>query len=125
MPPDTNRGTSFPGERIRMGGRKLAVPTCRDAVLSTLTSLSRRAGEQVFTVREVHAEMVAQGSSCAEATVFKAMQRMKGVPVRPPYARLARAGREGFYLVEAHDVTRYVAGSSASSGPDRLNGAGS
>jgi hypothetical protein len=38
------------------------------------------------------------GTSYVEATVSKAMQRMKELPPRPPYARLERIGRRGFRL---------------------------
>jgi hypothetical protein len=103
MPPDTNRRhSSFGGQRVRLGGRKAALPTCRDEVLSALVSLSERAGtrgaEQIFTVRHVHAEVVANGTKCAQVTVFKTMQRMKEEPVRPQYGRLERVGRKGFQL---------------------------
>jgi poly(3-hydroxybutyrate) depolymerase len=98
MPPDTNRGPSFPGQPIRMGGRKPVAPTCRDEVLAALAGLSDRAGGQVFTVRQVYAEMVARGTAYAQVTVSKTMQRMKEEPVRPPYGRLERVGRRGFQL---------------------------
>ncbi len=102
VPPDTNRGPSFAGEPVRLGGRKATLPTCRDEVLSALVVLSERAGkrggEQIFTVRQVHAEMVAKGTKYAQVTVFKTMQRMKEEPVRPPYGRLERVGRQGFQL---------------------------
>src|SRR4029077_5080376 len=98
MPPDTNRGPSFAGREIRLGRRKPAAPTCREEVLSALAALETRAAGEVFTVREVYAEMVATGTRYAEPTVFKTMQRMKEPPARPPCARLERAGRAGFRL---------------------------
>lgn len=98
MPPDTNRGPSFAGQPIRLGGRKPVSPTCRDEVLAALATLSERAGEQVFTVRQVYAQMVANGTPYAEVTVYKTMQRMKEEPVRPPYGRVERVGRKGFQL---------------------------
>ena len=82
MPPDTNRGPSFAGREIRLGRRKPAAPTCREEVLSALAALETRAAGEVFTVREVYAEMVATGTRYAEPTVFKTMQRMKEPPAR-------------------------------------------
>jgi hypothetical protein len=96
MPPDTNRGPSFAGQPIRIGGRKPVAPTCREEVLA---ALGTRGGREVFTVCEVYAEMVAAGTRYAEVTVVKTMQRMKTPPARPPYARLERAGRAGFRIV--------------------------
>ena len=98
MPPDTNRGPSFPGRPIRLGGRKSVTPTCRDEVLAAFTILETRCLRPVFSVGEVYAEMVAEGTRYAESTVAKTMQRMKNSPARPPYARLERAGRAGFRL---------------------------
>jgi hypothetical protein len=40
--------------------------------------------------------MVTAGTTYAESTVFKTMQRMKAPPTRPPYIRLERSGPEGF-----------------------------
>lgn len=98
VPPDTNRGPSIGGGRVRLGGRKLAGGSCRDEVVAALEALKLRDAAQVFTVHDVHAAMVAVGTRYAESTVFKTMQRMKTAPERPPYIRLERAGREGFRL---------------------------
>ncbi|MHB8188772.1 MAG: hypothetical protein ACYDDU_22460 [Dermatophilaceae bacterium] len=100
VPPDTNRRPSFAGQRIRLGGRKPAASTCRNEVVEAVAALSARDGRQAFTVRQVYAEMLAEGTSYAEPTVFKTMQRMKNSPARPPYARLERAGRAGFRLAK-------------------------
>jgi hypothetical protein len=99
VPPDTNRRPSFAGQPVRVGGRKLAAPACRDEVVGALRALMARTEKQVFTVSEVYAEMLARGTAYAEATVFKTMQRMKEVSVRPPYLRLERAGRDRFRLL--------------------------
>jgi hypothetical protein len=58
-------------------------------VSAALLELRNRTGQQVFTVREIYAEMLATGTRYAESTVFKTMQRMKAPPVRvpPPGAR--------------------------------------
>jgi hypothetical protein len=48
--------------------------TCREEVPAALES---RAARQVFTVREVYAEMAAIGTGFAETTVFNAMQGMR------------------------------------------------
>ena len=56
--------------------------------MSALRALEERTGVDVFTVRDIDAEMVAAGTQYAESTVFKTVQRMKASPVRPPYARL-------------------------------------
>ena len=61
--------------------------------------LSARDSKQVFTVREVNVEMQATGSSYAESTVFKTMQRMKEPAARPPYAQLERGATGGFRLL--------------------------
>lgn len=73
--------------------------SCRDEVAAALVTLGERTGQLVFTVREVHAEMLAAGTCYAESTVFKTMQRMKSHPKRPPFVRLERVGRDGFQLV--------------------------
>lgn len=100
VPPDTNHSPSFAGQPIRLGGRKSAAPTCREEVLAALAALETRAAREVFTVREVYAEMVATGTRYAEPTVFKTIQRMKDPPARPPYECLERAGRAGFRLAK-------------------------
>ncbi|HVA74571.1 MAG TPA: hypothetical protein VNF71_08400 [Acidimicrobiales bacterium] len=65
-----------------------------------MTALSERhEGREVFTVREVYAEMVAQGTAYAESTAYITMQRMKQPAVRPPYARLEHVPRKGFRLL--------------------------
>ncbi|HVA59696.1 MAG TPA: hypothetical protein VNG13_04055 [Mycobacteriales bacterium] len=69
--------------------------------MTALQTLRARTGAETFTVREVHAEMVTAGSAYAKATAFKTMQRMKEEPVRRPFVRLERVGREGFRLVGA------------------------
>lgn len=99
MPPDTNHRSSFAGQRLRLGGRKPAASSCRDEVVAALARLAALDRKQVFTVREVYAEMMATGTSYAESTVFKTMQRMKGLAGRSPYARLERVGKEGFRLL--------------------------
>jgi len=99
MPLDPNRGSSFAGQAIRLGGRQRAVSSCRDEVLRALTALSALNGGQACTVREVYTEMLADSTAYAEATVFKTMQRMKEPPVRPPFERLERVGRAGFRVV--------------------------
>jgi hypothetical protein len=101
VPPDTNRGSSFAGQRLRMGGRRPAARSCRDEVINALAGLAARDRKRVFTAREVHAEMMVIGTSYAESTVFKTMQRMKELATRPPYARLERVGKEGFRLLNA------------------------
>ncbi|MHB1488081.1 MAG: hypothetical protein ACYCZM_11080 [Acidimicrobiales bacterium] len=98
MPPDPNRGLSFPGRWVRLGGRKAALPACRDEVLEALEALSARSGRQVFTVREVFVKMAECGTRYAVSTVLKTMQRMKEPPTRPPYTHLERVGRQGFWL---------------------------
>jgi hypothetical protein len=45
--------------------------------------------------------MTGYGTTYAERTVFKTMQRMKEPPTRPPYMRLERVDRQGFRLLEA------------------------
>lgn len=66
-----------------LGGRQPAARSCRDEVLDALHELSTGNGKQVFTVREVYAEMVARGTAYAEATVFKTMKRMNASSARP------------------------------------------
>jgi hypothetical protein len=98
MPPDTNRGPSVAGSWVRLGGRKLAGGSCRDEVVAALRALRQRIGADVFTVREVYAEMMAGRTRYAESTVFKTMQRMKDPPRRPPLVRLERIEDEGFRM---------------------------
>jgi hypothetical protein len=69
--------------------------------VAVLSALSARDGRQVFTVREIFAEMLARGTGYAETTVFKTMQRMKNEPKRPPTVRLERSGTEGFRIAES------------------------
>jgi hypothetical protein len=73
---------------------------CRDEVLIALQALIARCGDRPFTVRDVYAEMVSAGTSYAELTVYKTMQRMKLADPRLPGVRLERIGREGFRLAE-------------------------
>jgi hypothetical protein len=54
-------------------------------------------GQQVFTVREVCAEMLAAGTRYAKSTVFKTMQRMKAPAGRAPWTVLEQSGA-GFRL---------------------------
>jgi len=105
MPPHTNRGPSFPGSAIRLGGRKPAASSCRDEVLVAMAALSGRNGRGVFTVSEVYAEMRARRTPYVESTVFKTMQRMKKEPARPPYVSLDRAGKRGFQLAATRPTT--------------------
>jgi hypothetical protein len=98
--PDTNQSPSLAGRAIRLGRRKFSVPTCRNEVLTAMTALSERNGQrEIFTVREVYAEMVAGGTAYAEPTAYITMQRMKEPAVRPPYARLEQVPRKGFRLL--------------------------
>jgi hypothetical protein len=53
VPPDTNRRSSFAGQRLRLGARKPAGSSCRDEVVAALAVLAAPGGKQVFTVREV------------------------------------------------------------------------
>jgi hypothetical protein len=99
MPPDANRRSSFAGQRLRLGGRKPAGNSCCDEVVAALAVLAARDGTQVFTVREVYVEMLATGTSYAESTVFKTMQRMKEPAARPPYAPLERGAIGGFRVL--------------------------
>jgi len=57
LPPDTNRGPSFPGRQVRLGFRKPALSSCRDEVLAAITGLTAKSRQLVFTVREVFDEM--------------------------------------------------------------------
>ena len=102
MPPNTNRGPSVGGSWIRLGGRKVAGRSCRDEVVAALHALHARTGTQVFTARDVYAEMVAAGTGYAESTVFKTMQRMKQAPKRPPTVQLERAEPDGYRVVDAY-----------------------
>ena len=77
---------------IRLGGRKPAEASCRDEVTGSLTTLRARTGQQVFTVREGYAEMLAAGTRYAESTVFKTKQRMKAPSGRSPWTVLEQTG---------------------------------
>jgi hypothetical protein len=67
--------------------------------VAALAVLSARDGKQVFTVREVYVEMQATGTSYAESTVFKTMQRMKDPAAGLPYVQLERGVTGGFRLL--------------------------
>ncbi len=90
MPPDTNRGPTVAGDWVRLGARKPAQSSCRDEVAIALAALRDRTGQQVFTVREVYAQMLVRGTHYAESTVFKTMQRMKAPAGRTPWIVLER-----------------------------------
>jgi len=105
MPPDTNRGPTVPGGWVRLGGWRPAEASCRDEVAASLAALKGRTGQQLFTVREVYAEMLAAGTRYAESTVFKTMQRMKAPAVRAPWIVLEQTGA-GFRVIDADIVSR-------------------
>jgi hypothetical protein len=67
-------------------------------MVASVARLSSQAGNQVFTVREVYVEMLAQGTSYAESMIVRTMECMKDPSPRPPNARLERVGRQGFRL---------------------------
>ena len=50
-------------------------------------------------MQAVYIEIVTLGTACAEPTVFRPMQRMEDLPVRPPCQHLERVGRQGLRLV--------------------------
>jgi hypothetical protein len=80
--------------------RKPAQANCRDEVAAALVALQDRTGQQVFTVREVYAEMLSAGTGYAESTALKTMQRMKWPPERPPYIQFGKVGPRGFGLAD-------------------------
>ena len=92
MPPNTNRGPAVAGGWVRLGGRQPARPSCRDEVASVMATLQHLTGRQVFTVRDVYAEMQAAGTRYTESTVFKTMQRMKASASRAPWIALEQTG---------------------------------
>jgi hypothetical protein len=101
--PNTNHWAAIPGRRIKLGRRRLAALSCRDEVLSAIVALGEREGRDVFTVRQVYAEMQSRDTDYAWSTVLKTMQRMKDEPIRPPYERLERIPRKGFRLLERRE----------------------
>jgi len=98
MPPYPNFGSTLPGHWRRLGVRKRRTANCRDEVLVALQSLIEQYGDRAFPVSEVYAEMVSAGTTYAQLTAYKAMQRMKVADPRLPGVRLERVGREGFRL---------------------------
>jgi len=78
----------------RLGSARWPEPeaNCRDEVAASLAVLWDRTGQQVFTVREVYAEMLAAGTRYAESTVFKTMQRMKAPAGAAPWIVLEQTG---------------------------------
>jgi hypothetical protein len=92
MPPDTNRGPAVAGAWVRLGRRRPAQASCRDEVGACLETLYGRTGQQVFTIRDVYAEMLATGTRYAESTVFKTIQRMKAPAGRAPWIVLEQTG---------------------------------
>ena len=101
MPPNRNRRPAEAGGWVRLGGRKPAEASCRDEVAASLVVLGGRTGQQVFTGREVYAEVLAAGTRYAESTVFKTMQRMKAAPRRSPMMRLERVEGAGLRIADA------------------------
>jgi hypothetical protein len=99
VPPDTNRRSSFAGQRFGLSRRRPAASSCRDEVVAALAGLTGPDEEPVFTAREVYAEMLVAGTSYVESTVSKTMQRMKDPATRPPYVQLERVGSSGFRLL--------------------------
>jgi hypothetical protein len=61
-----------------------------------MATLRERERRETFTGQQVYVEMRARGTTYAELTVLRTMQRMKDEPIRPPYARLEHVGGEGF-----------------------------
>jgi hypothetical protein len=80
----------IPGQGFYLGERKLAVPTCRDEVAEVLEGFTAGRGGRVFTVGEVYAAMVAEGTSWSRETVVKTMVRMTLPVRRPPFVQLER-----------------------------------
>jgi Fe2+ or Zn2+ uptake regulation protein len=98
MPPDPNLGL-LPGHTARLGKRRRRTANCRDEVIAALHVLVAQHGDRPFLAHEVYTQMVAQGTSYAEPTVYNAMQRMKVPDPRLPDVLLERAGKSGFRLV--------------------------
>ena len=92
MPPNTNRRPAVAGGWVLLGGWRPVEVNCRDEVAASLAVLWDRTGQQVFTVREVYAEMLAAGTRYPESTVFKTMQRMKAPAGRAPWIGLEQTG---------------------------------
>jgi len=67
-------------------------------VLVALAALGARHATGGFTRREVFGEMVSVGTAYGEATVFKALQRLKGNSGRLQDPRLERVGVSSFRL---------------------------
>ena len=63
-------------------------------------ALTERDSGDTFTGGQIFNEMLAAGARYSKSTVLKTMQRMKGTPTRPPYARLERVGSSGFRLAK-------------------------
>lgn len=97
MPPNPNFGL-LPGHATLIGRRKRVNANCRDEVLAALRALIARHGNRPFSRYDIHAEMVAAGTSYAELTAYSAMQRMKLPDPRLPGIRLEHVGGEGFRL---------------------------
>jgi len=62
LPPDTNRGPTFPGRQFRLGFRRPALSTCRDEVLAAITSLSGAPRKQVLDVYKRQSDTSATAS---------------------------------------------------------------
>jgi len=71
-----SRPLRIPGHGFYVGERKLSVRTCRDEVAEVLEGFAAGRGGRVFTVGEVYAAMVAEGTSWSRETVVKTMVRM-------------------------------------------------
>ena len=78
-----------------------AVSTCRDEVVAAVMALTERTAGVASTGGQIYAEMVATGMRHPKSTVLKTIQRMKGLPSRPPYVQLERVGTSGFRLLQS------------------------
>jgi len=91
------------GRPIYLGGRKPAIPTCRDEVVAAVEALVAGGGAPVFTVEVVHAAMDSCGSAWSRETVAKTMLRMTRPARRPPYLQLERAEPDLYRVVPARE----------------------
>jgi len=87
------------GRPVYLGGRKPAVPTCRDEVVAAVEARFAGGGAPVFTVENAHAAMVSCGSAWPRQTVAKTLLQMTRPARRAPYLQLERAGPDLYRVV--------------------------
>jgi hypothetical protein len=87
------------GQLIRGELRKRTQPNRRDKVITASEDLIEKHGDRAFGMREVYERLLETGTSYAELTAYKAMERMKQFDPRRPDVRLVCPNTNGDVLL--------------------------